>query len=308
VLVVGLGNPGKKYEGNRHNLGFMIVDELRRTLSLSDYREKFSGVWSKGDDVSLLKPMTYMNLSGDSVQPCAAFLKVAPSDIVVVHDEVDLPFANVKIKVGGGHAGHNGLRSIIQRLGTADFVRVRAGVGRPPPEFRGEVADYLLADFNASERAELPDVIQRAVAAVRAILDQGAQVAMNALNAKAPARNAPAKAPPEVNPRLLEAVQQNRLVQLKYDGRLRVVEPHDYGVRKGAALLLAFQREEPQGWRTFNVAKISELTLLEQTFAGGRPAPSGQHVTWDELYGRAAAGEGTGNREQGTGNRESKRP
>lgn len=194
VLVVGLGNPGKKYEGNRHNLGFMVVDELRHALGLSDYREKFSGAFVKGDAASILKPLTYMNLSGDSVQPCAAFLKVAPEAIIVAHDEVDLPFGTVRIKFGGGHAGHNGLRSIIQRLGTPDFVRIRAGVGRPPPGYRGEVADYLLSDFDASERAELPDIVAKSVAAVRAIAADGVEGAMNALNAKAPPRNSKPRA------------------------------------------------------------------------------------------------------------------
>jgi PTH1 family peptidyl-tRNA hydrolase len=145
-----------------------------------------------------------MNLSGDSVQPAVAFLKVAPGDVVVVHDELDLPFGEVRLKVGGGHAGHNGLRSIIQRLGTPDFVRVRIGIGhpsarqlgvghpsarqpgvrRPPPGWRGEVADYVLHDFDASERAELPDVIARALDAIKRVLADGTQAAMNIVNQK----------------------------------------------------------------------------------------------------------------------------
>jgi PTH1 family peptidyl-tRNA hydrolase len=181
-LVVGLGNPGRQYEGNRHNVGFMAVDELRQQGSLVDYREKWSGVFAKGDDVAILKPMTFMNLSGESVQPAAAFLKVEPPQIVVVHDELDLPFGDVRLKLGGGHAGHNGLRSIIQRLGTPDFVRVRVGIGRPPLDFRGEVAAYVLSDFDASERAELPDVVARAVAATKRVLAEGTSAAMNAVN------------------------------------------------------------------------------------------------------------------------------
>ncbi|MBX3210376.1 MAG: aminoacyl-tRNA hydrolase [Labilithrix sp.] len=191
-LVVGLGNPGKKYEKNRHNVGFMVVERLARSHGLPDFKEKFSAVWTKGEiaaggarhAVALLEPQTFMNLSGDSVQPAAAFLKVAPSHVVVVHDELDLPWQDVRLKVGGGHAGHNGLRSIIQRLGTPEFVRVRVGVGRPPAGFKGDVADYVLADFDAMERAELPDVVDRAAAAVERILAEGLAPAMNAVNTK----------------------------------------------------------------------------------------------------------------------------
>jgi PTH1 family peptidyl-tRNA hydrolase len=196
-LVVGLGNPGKKYEANRHNVGFMALDEIARAESLGDFREKFSALFSRGKasfgEVALLKPMTFMNLSGDSVQPSAAFLKIAPSEIIVIHDELDVPFGDVRIKFGGGHAGHNGLRSLIDRLGTPDFIRVRVGISRPPPEFRGDVADYVLANFDSSEKAELPKVIDRAVAAATAIPVHGLDVAMNRLNAKAPPRNGPPK-------------------------------------------------------------------------------------------------------------------
>ena len=141
--------------------------------------------------------MTFMNLSGDSIQPCAAFLKVPPAEIVVVHDELDLAYGDVRLKFGGGHAGHNGLRSTIERPGTPDFVRVRIGIGRPPPGFRGEVADYVLQDVDGVEKAELPDVIGRALAAVKKVLAEGTQAAMNSVNQrtnqKAPPRNAGAK-------------------------------------------------------------------------------------------------------------------
>ena len=191
-LVVGLGNPGKKYERNRPNVGFMVVERLARSHGLPDFKEKFSAVWTKGEiavgggrhPVALLEPQTYMNLSGDSVQPAAAFLKVEPSRVIVVHDELDLPWRDVRLKVGGGHAGHNGLRSIIQRLGTPEFVRVRVGVGRPPPGFRGDVADYVLADFDAIEKSELPDVIDRAVLAIEKVVADGIAAAMNSVNTK----------------------------------------------------------------------------------------------------------------------------
>lgn len=184
-LVVGLGNPGKKYEKHRHNVGFMTVDRLRDDRSLPDWKEKFSGVFSRGEDLMLLKPMTYMNVSGDSVQPAAAFIKADPAHVVVVHDELDLPFGDVRIKVGGGHAGHNGLRSIIGRLGTPDFVRIRVGIGRPPPGFKGEVADFVLSPFDAVEAAELPDIIGRATKAIALLLEKGTAAAQNLVNTKA---------------------------------------------------------------------------------------------------------------------------
>ena len=195
-LVVGLGNPGKKYERNRHNVGFMVVERLVSRHGLGDLKEKWSGAWTRGDvaidgarhPVALLEPLTYMNLSGDSVQPAAAFLKTPPANIIVVHDELDLPWKDVRLKVSGGHAGHNGLRSIIGRLGTPDFVRVRVGVGRPPPGFKGDVADYVLADFDALERAELPDVVERACVAVEGVVSRGAAAFMNTFNAPAAKR------------------------------------------------------------------------------------------------------------------------
>jgi PTH1 family peptidyl-tRNA hydrolase len=195
-LVVGLGNPGKKYEKHRHNVGFMVVEHLARTHGMSDFKEKFSGVWTKGEisvgssrfPVALLKPGTFMNLSGECVQPAAAFLKVEPKNVVVVHDELDLPWRDVRLKMGGGHAGHNGLRSLIDRLGTPDFVRVRVGVGRPPPGFKGDVADFVLQSFDSMETVELPEVIDRACAAVEAVVAKGTQAAMNAVNGPAAAK------------------------------------------------------------------------------------------------------------------------
>ena len=189
LLFVGLGNPGKEYDGTRHNIGFEAVDAIARAASASDFKEKFSGVWAKGrlgdQDVVLLKPMTFMNLSGQSVQPAAAFFKVAPADIIALHDELDLPFGEVRLKKGGGHAGHNGLRSMIERLGTPDFGRVRLGIGRPPPGFRGDVADYVLSRFDAVEKATVPDTLKRAVAMVEDTAKNGLAAAMNKHHGKA---------------------------------------------------------------------------------------------------------------------------
>lgn len=203
-LLVGLGNPGKKYERNRHNIGFLAIDKIADKHGVFEFREKWSALQGKGrlfgDDAVLLKPQTFMNLSGDSVQPAAAFLKVAADHIVVVHDELDLPFGEVRLKFGGGHAGHNGLRSMIARLGTPDFLRVRVGIGRPPATFRGEVADYVLGDFDGVEQASLPDVYARIEAAVERLFVDGAKAAMTATNAKAPVRNGPKKEPKPPTP------------------------------------------------------------------------------------------------------------
>src|SRR5207245_1692397 len=134
-LIVGLGNPGPEYAGNRHNIGFMVVDEIARRARLGGgWRSKFGGeIWQgdvAGTRAALVKPMKYMNLSGEVVQPAAAFLKIEPDRLLVVHDELDLPFGRMQIKVGGGTAGHNGLKSIAQRMGTPEFLRVRVGIGR----------------------------------------------------------------------------------------------------------------------------------------------------------------------------------
>jgi PTH1 family peptidyl-tRNA hydrolase len=189
-LVVGLGNPGREHEGNRHNVGFMVADALRRAEGWPDYKAKFSGLWTRGElagqPVALLKPQTYMNLSGDSVQPASAFLKVPPAEVIVVHDELDLAWRDVRLKMGGGHAGNNGIRSIIQRLGSPDFARVRVGIGKPPPGFRGQGADWVLSGFDAVERAELPDVIEAAISALRSVATDGLSAAMNRVNTKGP--------------------------------------------------------------------------------------------------------------------------
>ncbi len=185
-LVVGLGNPGRGHEKNRHNVGYLVVDELRRVAGLADWRGRFSGVCTKGqafgEEVILLKPETFMNRSGESVQPAAAFFKIDPGRILVVHDELDTPFGDIRLKVGGGHAGHNGLRSVIERLGAAHFVRLRLGIGRPGVP-SGEVTGHVLGDFAASEQAELPAIVERAVGAVGRVLKEGPAAAMNTVNA-----------------------------------------------------------------------------------------------------------------------------
>ncbi|WP_437672816.1 aminoacyl-tRNA hydrolase [Sorangium sp. So ce131] len=188
LLVVGLGNPGKEYAAHRHNVGFMAVDALADEVRADPFREKFSGMHAKaeiaGNPAILLKPMTYMNESGRSVQPAMAFFKIAPSGLIVLHDELDLPYGTVRLKVGGGHAGHNGLRSIMAHCGTGNFGRVRLGVGRPPPGFRGEVADYVLSGFDSVERAGLPDCLKQAVQSVLEVAARGFDAAMNVRNTR----------------------------------------------------------------------------------------------------------------------------
>lgn len=189
-LVVGLGNPGAQYARNRHNVGFMVVDHLVSAFGFPAPREKFSGTWTKGtiggDDVVLLEPMTFMNESGKSVQAAAAFFHIdtkSGDELLVVHDELDIPFADVRLKVGGGHAGHNGLRSIVGVCG-GDFARVRVGIGRPPPEFRGEVADFVLSNFDPVEAAAVPDVVVKSAEVVGKWVKHGARAAQNESNTR----------------------------------------------------------------------------------------------------------------------------
>lgn len=200
LLVVGLGNPGREYASHRHNVGFMALDELARRVPSDPFRDKFSGSYAKaqlgGEPAILLKPMTYMNESGRSVQPAMAFFKVTPRELIVLHDELDLPYGDVRLKFAGGHAGHNGLRSIVACVGTGDFGRVRIGIGRPPPGFRGEVADFVLSSFDAMERATLDDCLKRAVESVLEVAARGFEAAMKTRNTrpKKPGQAKPPKA------------------------------------------------------------------------------------------------------------------
>ena len=185
-LVVGLGNPGAQYAATRHNLGFMVVDELVRRGKAGAPRAKFGAELAEGElggeRVLFCKPMEFMNVSGHAVSRAAQFWKVLPPSTVVVHDEIDLPFGRFKLGVGGGHGGHNGVRSLIADWGTADFHRVRIGIGRPPPGH--DVAGYLLSDFSREERAELPFLVNEGADAVETIVKNGLQTAMNRFNGK----------------------------------------------------------------------------------------------------------------------------
>jgi peptidyl-tRNA hydrolase, PTH1 family len=179
-LVVGLGNPGDEYEHTRHNIGFMVVDELARRWNAAGWREKFGGEIAQAKDIVMLKPQEYMNLSGQAVQRTQAFYKIEPSQTIVVHDEIDLPFGKLRVKVGGGHGGHNGLRSIIQSAGDA-FIRVRCGMGKPDGG-KEKVTGHVLGGFSKAEKTELPFLIGGAADAVQLILEKGATAAMNKVN------------------------------------------------------------------------------------------------------------------------------
>jgi PTH1 family peptidyl-tRNA hydrolase len=185
-LVVGLGNPGPEYQDNRHNLGFKVVDELSARARGSAPRAKFGAeigeVTIAGERVLLCKPMEYMNVSGQAVARVAGFWKVPVAEVIVVHDELDLPFGRLKLGAGGGHGGHNGLRSLLADLGDASFARVRVGVGRPAPGH--DPASYLLSNFSRAEAKELPDLIGTAAEAVETILKGGLTAAMNKFNGK----------------------------------------------------------------------------------------------------------------------------
>ncbi len=183
LLVVGLGNPGREHARNRHNAGWMVVDELARRHGGS-WRGKFSGQMTEvriGDGrLALLKPETYMNDSGRSVGPAAAFFKLEPDEVLVVHDEGDFDLGRLELKVGGGLAGHNGLRSIAQQLGTQDFLRLRIGVGRPERGDRRPLADWVLADFEPHEDRD--GLVARAADAVETLAADGVERAQVEVN------------------------------------------------------------------------------------------------------------------------------
>lgn len=183
-LVVGLGNPGPKYEGTRHNVGFEVVELLADAAGASFSEKKWKARIAKGriagDDVLILEPQTFMNLSGESVGPALGFYKLGTEALIVVHDEVDLPVGAVKLKKGGGHGGHNGLRSLIQHLPDPDFIRVRIGVGRPPPEW--DTADHVLSSFGPADRRQIDEAVKSAAEAVEAVIRDGLPKAMNVVN------------------------------------------------------------------------------------------------------------------------------
>jgi PTH1 family peptidyl-tRNA hydrolase len=180
-LVVGLGNPGRSYARTRHNIGFRVLEALATAHAAPPWRSKFDAKTTQlaGIDAILAMPQTYMNDSGSSVAPFAAFFKVPPQHILVVCDDVNLPFGRLRMRRSGSDGGHNGLKSIIGDLGTIDFPRLRVGVGRR----EGDLIDHVIGPFDKLEEAALPDVIARSVAGVETFLDAGVEAAIALVNA-----------------------------------------------------------------------------------------------------------------------------
>jgi PTH1 family peptidyl-tRNA hydrolase len=186
LLVVGLGNPGPNYAKTRHNLGFVVADLLAQRMGSAFKVHKRSGAdivtgRLAGTSIVLAKPRTYMNESGRQVAPLAKFYSVPPADIIVVHDEIDIEFGRIRLKLGGGEGGHNGVRSVATALGTKDFQRVRIGVGRPPG--RTDPAAYVLENFTAAERAEVPTICEQAADATELLIELGLEPAQNRVHA-----------------------------------------------------------------------------------------------------------------------------
>ena len=194
-LIVGLGNPGEEYEDTRHNVGFMVVDKLAHELGSSDLRwemkEKHKAQIAKISDIVLVKPQTFMNASGVAVRSLVSFYKLEPQDVWVIHDDLDLPVGKVRMRMGGGSAGHHGIDSIIEELGSDQFMRVRLGIGRGKEAkvktgnknfHRRFVIDFVLSRFTQSEAGELRHLVKKAVELVRMGIFEGVDRAMNLFN------------------------------------------------------------------------------------------------------------------------------
>jgi len=185
-LIVGLGNPGEQYQANRHNLGFLTVDYLAGRYGISLQRRGFDAFFGQGriakEAVLLAKPQTFMNLSGVAVEKLLAYFRTDIEDMLVIHDDLDLPFPTVRLKKGGGSSGHKGLASIIEHLGSSDFFRVRIGIGKPAR--KRMVESYVLSPFTAEEQRELPNIITAAGDAVGEIVENGIESAMRIYNVR----------------------------------------------------------------------------------------------------------------------------
>jgi len=183
-LVAGLGNPGEQYQATRHNIGFMVAERFASRFGVQLKKKGHQGVYGvgrcNGEEITVLLPQTFMNLSGASVGSALKSLGVDPGDLIVIHDDIDLLFGQLKFKCGGGHGGHNGIRHIRQVLGHGDFVRCKIGVGRPAEG--GEVVNHVLKPFSAAERKSLDRLLDGAVEALQVMISQGLAAAMNEFN------------------------------------------------------------------------------------------------------------------------------
>ena len=179
-LIFGLGNPGRRYQFTRHNIGFMVLEKIAAQWEVELKQKSFDALWNKGKiagiNVLLALPQTYMNLSGNAARKLLAYFKMDISNLIVIHDDLDLPFGKLRLKTGGGDAGHKGLKSITTCLGSADFMRVRMGIGKPSDKSR--VEDYVLERFGSEEAAMLQQIIQLASEAATEIVLSGMQTAM----------------------------------------------------------------------------------------------------------------------------------
>lgn len=186
-LIVFLGNPGPKYEGTRHNAGFMAGDAMAKELGVKINKVKFSALTATaviaGETVMLMKPQTFMNLSGEAVGKAARFYKIVPEHIIVISDEMALPVGKLRVRMKGSAGGHNGLKNIIQHLGTEDFPRIRLGVGAPPhPDY--DVKDWVLGTFKNQDAVDMSDAAQRAAKAAECYIADGGERCMNKFNVK----------------------------------------------------------------------------------------------------------------------------
>ena len=187
-LIIGLGNPDLRYQSTRHNIGFLVIDKLASDYNISMSMKGFDACFGKGKigdiPVLLAKPQTYMNLSGVSTKKLIDYFKIDLEDLIIVHDDIDLPFETIRLKEGGGHAGHKGLISIIDRLGDMEFIRVRIGIGKPAD--RSMVEQYVLEPFTEDEIKLLPRITASANDALTMIISSGIQAAMNHYNERIP--------------------------------------------------------------------------------------------------------------------------
>ena len=185
-LIAGLGNPGREYSRTRHNVGFMVINSLCREMKVSltgkRWHSRNARVERNGSELILLRPASYMNLSGKSVKACADYYHIDNSHILIIHDDLDLPFGKIKLVSKGGAGGHRGIQSIFDYFGTTSFSRIKIGIGRP--EYGEKIEDYVLSPFYDSQLAALKDIIDFSVHACNLFLSEGIEIAMNRINGK----------------------------------------------------------------------------------------------------------------------------
>lgn len=185
-LIAGLGNPTKTYAGTRHNIGFEVLDCLADRCGISVNAKKYKALYGmgqiEGQKVLLMKPQTFMNLSGEAVSAMASYYKIQPQQMIVIYDDINLPTGQLRVRKKGSAGGHNGVKNIIERTGSSDFMRVRVGIGEKPEGW--DLADYVLSKFSKTERPLMEEAIDDAASAVILMIGQGADVAMNRYNAK----------------------------------------------------------------------------------------------------------------------------